>query len=251
MSWFSLALPALLPCPVALVSWCQQAESSGNQLGVAWQPRVQLLQALWQWQGTAGRAQGHAPFFHRPLTGQVKPSSASITFTRASRDVLLKSHHCIDLQFPCVFCFWNYRFQLSLQLHDQLKSCSLCQKVSSTACSFISCSKARNSSPMYRFLPASQSLLFSSGENRDSWRSLSHLWRYKQHHLHFSAPPRYSIVCYQAASGECRFPFGCMALHGSGEGPSTTAEQDCFNFSRMHFSWECFTRLPKRKNIAK
>lgn len=30
--------------------------------------------------------------------------------------------------------------------------------------------------------------------------------------------------------------FGCMALHGSGEVPSTTAEQDCFHFSRVHFS---------------
>lgn len=155
---------------MGLVSCCQQAESSACQLGITWQPRVQLLQALWMGQGTAGRAQGHAPYCRRPLAGLVKPSSASITSIRAPRDVLLKSHHCIALQFPYVFCFWNCRFQFSLQLHYQLKSCSLCQKVSSTPCSFISCSKARNSSPMYIFLPASHSLLFSSGENRDSWR---------------------------------------------------------------------------------
>lgn len=104
------------------------------------------------------------------VLGHVMPPPARATSARAPWDMLLRSQHCIALQFPYVFCFWNCRFLFSLQLHHQLKSCSFCQKASSTACSLLSYSEILNTTALYKFLPFSQYLLFSPPEIRTTWR---------------------------------------------------------------------------------
>lgn len=104
------------------------------------------------------------------VLGHVMPPPARATSARAPWDMLLRSQHCIALQFPYVFCFWNCRFLFSVQLHHQLKSCSFCQKASSTACSLLSYSEILNTTALYKFLPFSQYLLFSPPEIRATWR---------------------------------------------------------------------------------
>lgn len=124
---------------------------------------------------------------------------------------------------PMCFAF-EIAGSYSLQLHRQLKSHSLCQKASSTPCSLLSCSKARNSRAMYKFLPVSQLLLFSSPESglhgdndltHEDTNSIIYIFQHLPH-----IPSR---VIRQPSGESAGFPFGCMTLHGPEKAPSTTA----------------------------
>lgn len=59
-----------------------------------------------------------------------------------------------------------------------------------------------------------------------------------------------SHVFRQPSGESAGFPFGCMTLHGPEKPPPQQQQQECLHFSRVHFSWEWFTRLRNKQNIA-
>lgn len=209
----SLAVPALLHCPMGLVS-CQQAESSGSQLGIAWQPRVWLLPAPWQWQRTAGRAQGRAPsatgFWQGARAGNTFLCSYHIHQSPRKSAPQIPSLHCpavplcvllLKLQVPVLSAATppaQIVFPLSESLQHSIQS-SLVVRQEKVA-------RGTNSSP------ASRSLLFFLQLNQRLLERIISPTKIQTVSLHFSASPTYSIVCYQAAFWrECRFLFW---LHG-------------------------------------
>lgn len=231
--WFSLALPALLHCPVGLVSCCQQAASSGNQLGIAWQPRVQLPLALWRWQSTAGRAQGRAPFctglWHLPLPPSHPPEPQEMCSSNPIIALPCSSPMCFAFEIAGSLC--NYT-TTSNHIPFVRKSPALLAVLSLAVRQERAAQCTNSSLPPIPYL----SPPVKSGTRRLG----SHLEEIKQNHLHFLASPAYSIVCYQAAFWwECRFPLRTHGFAWPWESPLHNSKH-CFHFSPVHFSWEFY-----------